>query len=161
MNMSFNKFNEDVSNGISRPIKSRKHGILISKTDFIFFSNKYFKNLNKSENFKFTVDKKHIHQIIFMLRCFYNLWIEVENYSIKIFKDFPLTFIITKEVNKLNHPHIPENFNKNTVMYFSKSKYSVCNWLKGIPLWKDQNDIDGIIPSCQINYSFIKPLNKN
>ena len=33
--------------------------------------------------------------------------------------------------------------------------------MQGIPLWKDQNDIDGIIPSCQINYSFIKPLNKN
>ena len=46
-------------------------------------------------------------------------------------------------------------------MYFSNSSsYSSCNWLNGIPLWdnKDQVVIEGLKPSFQVNYEYVKVL---
>ena len=52
-------------------------------------------------------------------------------------------------------------FEKGTKMYFSPLSYSMYNWSKGIPLWDIKNDevIEGLKPSFQINYDFIKKIN--
>lgn len=153
--MSLNKLKKDITNGIKRPIKSRRHSIAISSEEFKSLSNIYFKNLDENQNFELKVDENDFEKIVFMLRWYYNLWVEIDHYSIKIFKDFPSVFILKDEVNKLNHPHTPESFKKNTKMYFTSNNYSTCNWMKGIPLWKNK---DGdIVPGCQINYAFIEP----
>ena len=47
-------------------------------------------------------------------------------------------------------------------MYFLSNSggYSSCNWLNGIPLWHNKGDVyeQGLIPSVQINYEFIKGM---
>ncbi len=153
--MNLKKIKEDIIIGIKRPIKSRKHNISVSQEEFKKFSKVYFKNLDENQNFQIKVNKKDFEKIVFILRWYYNLWIQIDNYYINIFKDFPSVFILKDEVNKLNHPHTPEIFKKNTKMYFTSNNYSTCNWMKGIPLWKNKNG--NIVPGCQINYSFIKP----
>ena len=153
--MSLKKIKYDIVTGIKRPIRSRRHKIVVSTEEFKSFSEMYFKNLDEHQNFQLKVDKNDFEKIVFMLRWYYNLWIEIDGSSITIFKNFPSSFILTKEVNKLNHPHTPEIFEEKTKMYLSSNKYSTCNWMKGIPLWKNK---DGdIVPGCQINYSFIEP----
>lgn len=156
--MSLKKLKKDIKFGIKHSIKSRRHKIVITKKEFKSLSNTYFKNLDENENFKLKVEEYDFEKIVFILRWYYNLWIEINHYSIKIFKDFPNVFILKDEVNKLNHPHTPENFKKNTIMYFTSNKYSTCNWMKGIPLWK--NKYGDIVPSCQINYPFLEPFFK-
>jgi hypothetical protein len=119
--MSIKKLKKDITNGIKRPIKSRRHSISIPPEEFKLLSNIYFKNLDENQNFELKVDKNDFEKIVFILRWYYNLWIEIDPYSIKIFKDFPCVFILKDEVNKLNHPHTPENFKKNTKMYFTSN----------------------------------------
>ena len=153
--MSLKKLKKDINYGIKHPIKSRRHNIVISENEFKSLSNIYFKKLDANQNFELKVEENNFEKVVFLLRWYYNLWIEIDDYSIKIFKDFQNVFILKDEVNKLNHPHIPENFSKNTKMYFTSDNYSTCNWMKGIPLWKNK---DGdIVQGCQINYTFIEP----
>ena len=46
-------------------------------------------------------------------------------------------------------------------MYSVNSTYSMSNGLFGTSLWDDLNPIEGtdLIPSVQINYDFIEPVN--
>mgnify|MGYP001261718542 CR=1 FL=1 len=153
--MSLKKIKKDIIIGIKRPIRSRRHNINISPEEFKRFSKVYFKNLDENQNFQIKANKKDFEKIVFILRWYYNLWIQIDNYCIRIFKDFPSVFILKDEINKLNHPHTSEIFIKNTKMYFTSDNYSTCNWMKGIPLWTEKNGIFN--QGCQINYEFIEP----
>ena len=46
-------------------------------------------------------------------------------------------------------------------MYFNSLSYSTCNWLNGIPLWNNKGEelVEGLTPSCQINYNYISIIN--
>ena len=153
----FKNFVNDSENGISRNIKSRKEKKIITPDEFSILVKSYFLNLPETGNFKFTFKEFDRDNLLFILRFHYRLWIEVCNNQIEIFRIFPEKFQIIKEVNKSNHPFTPKTFKEETVMYF-RGDSSLCNWLNGIPLWDDKEEVleYDLKPSCQINYDFIQ-----
>ena len=156
--MNFNRLIKDSKEGLKRNISSRRERISVSVNEFNKLSKKYFNQIKEGENLIINHDKKDKETIIFILRWYYNLWIDINEESIEVYSFFPKVFEIINEVNKFNHPHTPKTFEEGTKMYFNPSSYSSCNWMRGIPLWDDKYDEvgDGLKPSCQINYNFIK-----
>ena len=160
--MNFNRLVTDLKEGLKRNISSRRENTSITVEEFSFISRKYFKNIKKQTNLVIEPEGKDKEKLIFILRWYYNLWIDINEDNIEVYSFFPKEFEVISEVNKLNHPHTPKTFEKGTKMYFSNSSsYSSCNWLKGIPLWNNNDEvvIEGLKPSCQINYDFIKVIN--
>lgn len=156
--MNFNRLVTDSREGLKRDISSRRENISITIEEFSFISRKYFKNIKKQTNIVIEPEEKDKEKLIFILRWYYNLWIDINEDNIEVYSFFPKEFEIISDVNKLNHPHTPKTFEKGTKMYYSNSSsYYSCNWLKGIPLWdnKDEVVIEGLTPSCQVNYDFI------
>ena len=157
----FNRFVTDVKNGIKRKLSSRRLKIQVSVDEFDLLSKKYFLGI-KSDivTFKFKVDPGDKDIVLFILRAYYGLWIEINDLSITIYSKFPEKFVLTKEVNKSNHHFTPKTFAKGTIMYSVNSAYSSSNGLSGTSLWDNLNPIEGtdLIPSIQINYDFIKPI---
>ena len=80
--------------------------------------------------------------------------------GIFINNSFPEKFTLTKEVNKSNHYFTPGIFKKGKIIYSVIGSYSSANRMVGVPLWKNQEPIEGtdLIPGVQINYGFITPL---
>ena len=159
--MSFNRLYNDIHNGLKRNIYSRKNKLNVTISRFSELSNIYFKDLSRNEDFVFKVRENNKTELISILRGYYTLWLTIDFNTIKIHKKFPETVILLQEVNKTNHKHVPKIFKKNTKMYLANNNYSICNYLKGIPLWdKMQNNIPSQTTtiSCQINYPFLKPL---
>ena len=158
--MSFEIFFKCVNDGIKRDIRSRRLKMKVSVDEFSAFSKKYFKNINdKDLSFKFVLDEVDKNSILFILRSFFNMYVEVKENSIIVFKNFPKKFILLKEVNKSNHHFTPRTFKKGTIMYSISPSYSSANRMNGVPLWdslKTINDTE-LIPSVQINYDYIKP----
>ena len=154
----FENLMKDSKNGISRIIKSRRGGKIITPEEFSIIVKSYFLNLPNKGNFKFFFDENDRDNLLFILRYHYQLWLEVWNNQIEIFREFPEEFQIIKELNKSNHPHTPKTFKKGTKMYYNSSSYSTSNWLNGIPLWDNKNEEvgNGLKPSCQINYNYIR-----
>jgi len=93
--MSFNQLYTDLTKGIKRPIRSRKHVISVTPEEFNYFHEMYFKDFNVHQDFEFVVQKKDKEKIVFMLRYYYNLWIEIDEFSIKIANNFPTIFVAT------------------------------------------------------------------
>ena len=159
--MNFNRLVTDSKEGLKRNISSRRENISITIEEFSFISRKYFNNIKKQTNLVIEQNEKDKEKLIFILRWYYNLWIDINKDNIEVYSFFPKGFEIISEVNKLNHPHTKKTFKRGTKMYFNNSGYSSCNWLKGIPLWdnKDEEVIEGLKPSCQINYQYVKVSN--
>jgi len=157
--MNFNKLIKHSSEGINKNIYSRRDDISVSIELFDMLSKKYFHSIKKGQNLNIEYDENDKQTLIFILRWYYNLWIYINKNQIRVYSNFPKEFKIIKEVNKSNHPHTPKTFKKGTKMIFSSSKYSTCNWLRGIPLWDNKEDrfYGGLKPSCQINYEYVKP----
>ena len=158
--MSFENFIKCVNDGIKRDIKSRRLKMKVSVDEFSAFSKKYFKNINdKDLSFKFVIDEVDKNSILFILRSFFNMYVEVKENSIIVFKNFPKKFILLKEVNKSNHHFTPRTFKKGTIMYSISPSYSSTNRMNGVPLWDSLETINDteLIPSVQINYDYIKP----
>jgi hypothetical protein len=153
---------------ISKTKKDRK-GIHYKRKPFIKIDDdginqlydKYFDKINLEENcYSFVYNTEDLDKLLIILRCHFKLWIEHTNSQITIFKHFPKKFIIVKEVNKENHWFTPEIFEKGTILYFTENNFGTANLLNGIPLSKSLKSIEGtnIIPSTQINYEFIEPI---
>lgn len=158
--MSFENFFKCVNDGIKRDIKSRRLKMKVSVDEFSTFSNKYFKNINdKDLSFKFVVGEVDKNSILFVLRSFFNMYVEIKENSIIVFKNFPKKFILLKEVNKSNHYFTPRTFKKGTIMYSISPSYSSTNRMNGVPLWDSLETIEEteLVPSVQINYDYIKP----
>jgi len=157
----FEKLIFDVKNGIKRKISSRRLKMEVSIEDFRMLSKKYFLELKKDiDEFEFKADPKDKNNILFILRVYYGLWIEVNELFITIHSKFPEKFVLTREVNKANHYFTPKTFPKGTIMYSVSAAYSSSNGMSGTSLWDNLNPIEGtdLIPSVQINYDFIKPV---
>lgn len=154
-----NKLFNDVSKGLNRDIYIRKNSFRFSTDQFKLYSKKYFKNYQPGHNFKFTVDQEDFETMILLLRLYYNFWIIINDFQIEIYHKFPKKFMIIKEVNFQNHPHIPRIFKLNEYMISVENLYGTSNWEKGIPLMSEI-DMDKVLNkySCQINYEFIKPV---
>ena len=158
--MSFENFFKCVNDGIKRDIKSRRLKMKVSVDEFSAFSKKYFKNINdKDLSFKFVIDEVDKNSILFVLRSFFNMYVEVKENSIIVFKNFPKKFILLKEVNKSNHHFTPRTFKKGAIMYSISPSYSSANRMNGVPLWDSLETIKDteLIPSVKINYDYIKP----
>ena len=158
--MNFNRLVTNSKEGLKRNISSRRENISITVEEFSFISRKYFKNIKKQTNIVIEPEEKDKEKLIFILRWYYNLWIDINEDNIEVYSFFPKEFEVIREVNKLNHPHTPKTFEKGTKMYFNSSSYSSSNWLNGIPLWdnKDEVVIEGLKPSFQVNYEYVKVL---
>ena len=158
--MNFNRLVTNSKERLKRNISSRRENISITVEEFSFISRKYFKNIKKQTNIVIEPEEKDKEKLIFILRWYYNLWIDINEDNIEVYSFFPKEFEIISEVNKLNHPHTPKTFEKGTKMYFNSSSYSSSNWLNGIPLWdnKDEVVIEGLKPSFQVNYEYVKVL---
>ena len=156
--MSFIRLVKDSKEGLKRKISSRREKIIVSVEEFNKLSKKYFNKIKEGENFIFEFDEKDKETLMFVLRWYYNLWIDIKENSIEVYSYFPKEYEIVSDVNKLNHPHTPKTFKKGTKMFFNSIAYSSCNWLNGIPLWdiKDEEVVESLNPSCQINYNYIK-----
>ena len=126
--------------------------VILSNDDKITEGNVYRVSLSN--------DKKDKETLVFVLRWYYNLWVDINEDFIEVYSSFPKEFEIINEVNKLNHPHTPKTFKKGTKMYFNSSSYSSSNWLNGIPLWDNKYEEVGygLKPSCQINYDYINTI---
>ena len=123
--------------------------------------NNYFNKINVEDtSYTFSYNSEDLEQLLVILRCYFKLWIECNPEKITIYKHFPKKFEIIKDVTKENHWFTPEVFKKGSVLYYSESNYGTANLLNGIPLSKSLNPVEGtnIIPSTQINYEFIKPI---
>ena len=158
--MSFQEFYKCVNNGIKRDIKSRRLKMRVSVDEFSVLSEKYFKNLNDDDlTFKIVVNEGDKNTILFILRSFFNLYVELKKSHILVYKNFPNKFILLKEVNKSNHHFTPRTFKKGTIMYSISPSYSSANRMNGVPLWDSLETINDteLIPSVQINYDYIKP----
>jgi hypothetical protein len=159
--MEFNSFFDSIQTGLKKDIKSRRHKIKISVKEFNELAKKYFKNLNnKADRFTFRVEDRDKKNILFILRCYFSLYVEVKKNSIEVFKNFPEKFLLLKEVNQSNHYFTPKTFPKGAVMYSVKAAYSSANKMNGVSLWNNLNTVEGtkIVPSVQINYEYINPI---
>ena len=159
--MLYNNFKNSVEKGLKHNIKSRKLNIEINVGEFKIFTNKYFNHIEEKKEFSIVkIDKIDRDKVLFLLRVYYRLWIDVSENQIKIFKVFPKKFKIIKEVNKLNHSHTPKTFKINTVMYPIKYSYGTTNEMNGISLWDSLDYIDNtnLTPCVQINYDYICPI---
>jgi hypothetical protein len=157
--MNFNKLVTDINEGLKQNISSRKENKYISIKEFDLIYKKYFNNIKKDRNLIIKCEENTQENLVFILRWYYQLWIELKQSQIEIYSIFPNEFKIINEVNKNNHPHTPRTFKVGTIMYFNNSGYSLCNWLNGIPLWDNLEDINKTLrPSCQINYNYIKAV---
>jgi hypothetical protein len=156
--MNFNRLIKDSKEGLKRKISSRRERISVSVDEFNNLSKKYFNQIKEGKNLIIKYDKKDKEILLFILRWYYNLWVDINEDSIEVYSFFPKDFEIISEVNKLNHPHTPKIFKKGTKMYFNSSSYSSSNLLNGIPLWvnKDEEVGHGLKPSCQVNYGYIE-----
>ena len=159
--MSYNKFKTSIEKGLNHNIKSRKLNIEITLEEFKIFTNKYFNHIKEKKEFSIVkIDKIDREKVLFLLRVYLGLWVEVFENEIKIYKVFPKKFKIIKEVNKLNHYYAPKTFKINTIMYPIKSSYGTTNEMNGISLWDTLDCIDNtnLTPSVQINYNYICPI---
>ena len=88
--MSFENFFKCVNDGIKRDIKSRRLKMKVSVDEFSAFSKKYFKNINdKDLTFKFIVEEFDKMNILFVLRYFFRMYVEIRENSVVVFKNFP------------------------------------------------------------------------
>lgn len=161
LKMNFNRLIKDSKEGLKRKISSRREKISIPVEKFNNLSKNYFNQIKEEENLTIKYDEKDKEILVFLLRWYYNLWIDINEDSIEVYYSFPKEFEIISEVNKSNHNHTPKTFKKGTKMYFNSSSYSSSNWLNGVPLWdnKDEEVDHGLKPSCQVNYDYIKIAN--
>ena len=120
--MSYNKFKTSIEKGLNHNIKSRKLNIEITVEEFKTFTNKYFNHIEEKKEYSvIKIDKPDAEKVLFLLRVYHGLWVEVSENEIKVYKVFPKKFKIIKEVNKLNNYYTPKTFKTNTIMYPIKS----------------------------------------
>jgi len=156
--MSFNQLITDVHFGIKRNISSRRDKIRVTPEEFRELASKYFNSIERDNNLLIKCAQEDKGTLIFLLRWYYQLWVDINKDVVLVHFSFPKEFVVVQEVNKMNHPFTPKVFAKGTILYFNGTSYSTCNWLRGIPLWDNKSDITppDISPRCQINYDFIK-----
>lgn len=160
--MGYTNLMYDILNGWSKDYYDRKSDVFFSMTDFDYFKESYFSSLTTNDCIKILDSNTDKNKIIDLLRLKYNIWLEVDEFGIIIFKEFPSSFTVIQSINKDNHFYTPKEFSIGSILYFSNTgSYGNCNWKKGIPLWENLDAIEGttIIPYVQINYEYIKPYN--
>jgi hypothetical protein len=144
----------------SLPFKSKKKVIYnLPQQRLLYLAQNYFASTPKCGNYQFEFLKDDEMDLLFLLRVYFSMYVEVNNELMTVYEVFPRRFKLIKEVNSQNHRHAPKTFSVNSIMHLSKSVYGTNNYLNGIPLSEDLEVVPGtnIVPSVQINYQYIKP----
>ena len=153
------KFITDIKNGINHDISSRKEKIRVSPKLFNKYSSKYFNNIKENLITSITIDKTDLKNVLFILRSYYILWVEIEENKIPIHPKYPKSFEVIKEIPNLDDVLKKKRFQKGSILYHVSNSYNTCNRLKGVPLWYEMNtNNEGVTPSLQVNYEFIQPI---
>ena len=158
--MNFDQMIIDIEKGIKRSITSRRHNIIITPDDFNFLTENYLNQIKNIDFNELEVYPKEYIKLIFLIRCYYKLWVEQNQNTLKIYKNFPSRFKIIKDIVKQDYGYLPKPFYKDQILFYVDSTYSNCNRLRGVPLWDNLNPVEGTdsIPSVQINFNFITPI---
>lgn len=158
--MNFNQLIIDIDEGIKRSISSRKLNIVVTPQDFDSLVYNYLSYIKNYKCIEIEVSPIHSFKLIFLLRCYYKLWVEQYQNTLKIYKNFPSKFKVIKDVTKKDFGYIPKPFYKGQILYYINNSNSNCNRLRGVPLWDNLDQVKGtnIIPSVQINFNFISPI---
>lgn len=147
--MSFLRLIKDSQIGIKKKIYSRKNNFTVSVEEFKKISDKYFNGISLDKNYCFLFDEKDLGILKFILRWYYQLWIEISQSKLCIYKEMPNQYRLIKDFSLRE----TKSFKKNTILFLQPNKYSLCNWNKGIPLWDSPEDYS--TPYCQVNYDLI------
>jgi hypothetical protein len=137
----------------------RKEQFSISNERINELYDRYFSNLSpRQKQFTFQVLPKDLGEILYLLRVYFQLWIEIQEHIIIINSDFPKQFRLTKEVNSNNHWYTPKTLPQGTILYYGEDHYGVCNRSNGIPLSEmpPNKELNLYQPVVQINYDFIE-----
>ena len=154
-----NKLELDIKNGLNHDITSRKEKIRVSPKLFSEYSSKYFNKIKNNSITPITIDKTDLKNVLFILRSYYTLWVELKGNKISIYSKFPKSFVIITEIPNLDDDLIEKGFQKGSVLYHVSNSYNTCNRLRGVPLWYEMNtNNEGLTPCLQVNYEFIQPI---
>ena len=148
--MSFLGLIKDSQIGIKKKIYSRKNNFTVSVEEFQRISIKYFNGISFDKNYCFPYDEKDLSILKFILRWYYQLWIEISQSKLCIHKELPTQYRLIKNFSLRG----TKSFKKNTILFLQPNKYSLCNWNKGIPLWDSPEDYSTAY--CQVNYDLIE-----
>ena len=88
--MNFNRLIKDSKEGLKRKISSRRERISVSVDEFNTLSKKYFDQIKEGENLTIKYDKKDEETLVFILRWYYNLWIDINENNIQELEEFEI-----------------------------------------------------------------------
>ena len=83
--MNFNRLITDSKEGLKRNIFSRREKKLVSVEEFDLLSKKYFNQIKENKNLIIHFDKNDKETLVFILRWYYNLWIEIRKVPCSIY----------------------------------------------------------------------------
>jgi len=161
---TFNQFIEDLfwPEGL-KPIKKGRYltyAITKSKLISLFRNSVKVTFYNDDEVFLFC-KKKDINLLLYLVRTHYKLYIEEEfedSRYFKVFRFFPQTFRVKKEITEKNHPHFRGNLKIGAELVLTEDHYGVVNYAKGLPLYKNETQKSDTETSTQINYEYIRAV---
>ncbi|MFD1314231.1 DUF4116 domain-containing protein [Namhaeicola litoreus] len=147
---------------IGRGLSSNRKEIFhITPERLQYFFDTYFNLPLDDWDYYVSYDPSDHDELLLLMRFHLHLYVHdnVDENKIYIPPYFPRVFQIEKEVNKTNHPHVPETFEVETKLFYVNDHYGTNNWLLGIPLSKNFEPLEGtnLIPTTQINYDYIFP----
>ena len=158
--------NEFFIDRLLKYLKSNSFMILkseLKKERVQYMYNSYLKKICElDETSTISVSDNDIENLKYLLRKILKIYVEIEGNEFKIFNVFPKEFEVVKKISRENHPWFREfEIEVGTKLFISQSNYGTCNVLKGLPLWVNDEVIEGttLVPSVQIGYGYVSPFN--
>ena len=149
----------NIREGIKHDISSRREKIRITPKLFGEYSTKYFNSITDNQNNTVTIEDIDKKNILFLLRNYFCLWVEIDGNRFSIHSEFPKSFMVIKDIPNLDDDLRKKGFQKGGILYHVYNSYNTCNRLRGVPLWYEMNTNNKeITPSFQVNYEFIQPI---
>ena len=157
--------NEFFIDKLLRYLESNSFMILkseLKKERVLYLYNSYLKEISElDETSTISVSDNDIEDLKYLLRKILKIYVEIEGNEFKIFNVFPKEFEVIKKISRENHPWFREfEIEVGTKLFISHSNYGTCNVLRGLPLWINDEVIEGttLVPSVQIGYDYVKPI---
>ena len=157
--------NEFFTTILLKYLKSNSFMILnseLKKERVQYLYNSYLKEISElNETSTISVSDNDIEDLKYLLRKILKIYVEIEGNEFKIFNVFPKEFEVVKKISRENHPWFREfEIEFGTKLFISHSNYGTCNVLRGLPLWINDEVIEGttLVPSVQIGYDYVTPI---
>ena len=157
--------NEFFIDRLLRYLESNSFMILkseLKKERVQYLYNSYLKEISElDETSTISVSDNDNENLKYLLRKILKIYVEIEVNEFKIFNVFPKEFEVVKKITGENHPWFREfEIEVGTKLFISQSNYGTSNVLRGLPLWINDEVIEGttLVPSVQIGYAYVKPI---